>query len=249
MNAGESVGKYLKRERETRNISLKEVAKNTKVREHLLRAIEEDQYHLLPPVTYVKGFLLGYARFLGLDPNEIIGRYESTLRGEPIPSPEGSPEKTPPRSAAHVWMIGGVIAASLIAAYFLYPSKPRVELIPEKPKVEEMIPPTPSPPPAETISVPEEKPFSLQLKAVERTWMSMKVDDQPDQEMMLNPGEEVTRQANKKIHLIVGNAGGLDILFNGRPLERFGKSGEVVILTCTSEGVEELKRPENPKNP
>jgi hypothetical protein len=46
----------------------------------------------------------------------------------------------------------------------------------------------------------------------------------------------------------VGNAGGLDLIFNERPLERFGKSGEVVTLIVTFQGVEKklLKKPKSP---
>jgi hypothetical protein len=47
---------------------------------------------------------------------------------------------------------------------------------------------------------------------------------------------------------LVGNAGGLDIIFKGKSLERFGKSGEVVDLVFTPQGVEtqRLEKP-NPK--
>lgn len=52
----ESLGKDLKAERELRNLSLEEAANFTKIREPLLRAIEDDRYELLPPSFYVKGF-------------------------------------------------------------------------------------------------------------------------------------------------------------------------------------------------
>ncbi|MDP3016614.1 MAG: helix-turn-helix transcriptional regulator [Deltaproteobacteria bacterium] len=71
----ESVGKCLKVERELRNLSLEEATKFTKIREHFLRAIEEDRYELLPPAVYVKGFLTVYARYLGLDPKDVVLRY------------------------------------------------------------------------------------------------------------------------------------------------------------------------------
>ena len=67
----ESPGKFLKKERDTRNISLEEISKFTKIKEHHLKAIEEDRYELLPPILYVKGYLNVYARYLGLDPKDI----------------------------------------------------------------------------------------------------------------------------------------------------------------------------------
>ena len=93
MDESETLGSYLKNHRESKKISLREVAKNTRVREHILRAIEEDRYELLPPATYVKGFLSAYARYLRLDPNDVLLRYERVLRGEPIAPPHAESPK------------------------------------------------------------------------------------------------------------------------------------------------------------
>lgn len=73
-------GKYLKRERESRNLSLKEVSRAIRIKESFLWAIEEDRYDLLPPPIYVKGFLTTYARYLGLDPKEIYQVYQDYLK-------------------------------------------------------------------------------------------------------------------------------------------------------------------------
>jgi len=247
MDDKESLGKYLQKEREIRKISLREVADHTRVREHFLKAIEEDQFQFLPSATYVKGFLLTYANYIGLDPNDVIRRYENFLKGEPVRHMEGLPEKKILWKRKHLLMIGGVIVASLIALYFfLYLSKPAVESISVKPKTEEILISPPSPQPTSTTSIAEEKPLSLQIKAVEKTWMRIQVDGQPEQEMILKPGEGGFHQGLKQIRLLVGNAGGLDLVFNGRPLERFGKSGEVITLTFTLQGVE-ANRHEKPK--
>jgi cytoskeleton protein RodZ len=68
----ETSGKYLKAERELRNLSLEEIAKSTKIKEDFLKAIEEDRYEFLPPAIYVKGFLIIYARHLGLNPYDVV---------------------------------------------------------------------------------------------------------------------------------------------------------------------------------
>lgn len=73
----ESPGKYLKAERESRNIPLKKISESTKIRESILRAIEEDQYDLLSSPVYVKGFLDAYARYLGLDTTDLALRYQN----------------------------------------------------------------------------------------------------------------------------------------------------------------------------
>jgi cytoskeletal protein RodZ len=76
----ESLGKYLKAERELRNLSLEEVSKFTRIKEQYLNAIEEDRYDLLPSAIYVKGYLTAYARYLGLDPNDTVLRYQRYLK-------------------------------------------------------------------------------------------------------------------------------------------------------------------------
>lgn len=75
----EPLGKYLKEERELQNLSLEEVAEFTKIRKQFLNAIEEDSYELLPPAIYVKGYLTAYARYLGINPNEVVLRYQKYL--------------------------------------------------------------------------------------------------------------------------------------------------------------------------
>jgi hypothetical protein len=60
--------------------------------------------------------------------------------------------------------------------------------------------------------------------------------------MTFKPGEGISIQASNRIRILIGNGGGLDLIWNGKPLERFGKSGEVVTLVMTSQGVE-VKRP------
>jgi hypothetical protein len=162
---------------------------------------------------------------------------------------EVPPERKGSWNRKHLLMIGGAVGAGFVALYFLlYLSKPPVESITVSPKSEESLPPLPSPQTAAISSVPEKEPLSLQLKAVEKTWVSVEVDDQPEKEMLLRPGEGASYQGQKRIFLIIGNAGGLDLIFNGRPLERFGTSGEVVTLTVVPEGVE-AKRHEKPKTP
>ena len=81
----ESPGKYLKKERESRNLNLEEVSKSTRIKKHILRAIEEDRYDLCPPPFYVKGFLTNYARCLGLDPKDIILKYQELIKSPVLP--------------------------------------------------------------------------------------------------------------------------------------------------------------------
>jgi hypothetical protein len=246
------LGGYLKKEREMRNLSLTEVSKSTKVKEHLLKALEENQYEFLPSATYVKGFLLAYARALGLDPNDILLRYDRALQMRSSGGPEVEPNHAISTNSRLVWVIGGIVGIGLISAYllFLHRSSPRGS-VPVKPPVEAFPHPVPSSPVSVATTPVEEKPFSIQVKAVEETWVRLRIDGEPEREMILKPGEAVTHQGMKRMELLVGNAGGIELVHEGNARERFGKSGEVVTLIVTPEGVVAKKheRPRTQESP
>ncbi len=247
MEERESLGKYLKRERENRKISLREVSKHIRVREQFLKAVEEDRHDLLPTFTYVKGFLSAYARYLGLDPNEIILRYETDTKGETVIHPEAPPEKRILWSSKYLWMMGGVIIVGFVILYLLlFPSQPPVEPVTPRPKATKTIPPAPPPlaPPSvsEKPAASEGKEMILQIKAVERTWVAVQIDGQPVREATFWPGESYTYRAAKQIQLVLGNAGGLEMTFNEKRLEKIGESGEVFDLTFTPQGIEAKRR-------
>jgi len=252
----ETLGEFLKRERELKKISLRELSKNTRVKEHFLKAIEEDRYELLPSPVYIKGFISAYARSIGFDPHEILLRYERFLKGgEAVLSEVKSGRKPLRKSVAprktlwnrkQIWVVSGVLAISFLISYFLHPylSGPPLEQPPSKPEVRETPLPTSTPTPqiAEISPAVGGKPFLVEIKAIEETWVQIQVNGQSQTETLFKPGEGSSYQANDRVELVIGNAGGLDLVFNGRMMERFGKSGEVVILVFTPQGVER-KRP------
>lgn len=76
----ESVGQYLKAERERQNLSLKTLSEITRINKTTLQALEDERVELLPHPSYVRGFLRIYAKELGLDPEKTIEMYERGLR-------------------------------------------------------------------------------------------------------------------------------------------------------------------------
>ena len=106
----ESPGKFLKKERERRNVSLEEISKFTKIREHHLKAIEEDKYELLPPTLYIKGYLNGYAKYLALDPKDIVLQYQNYLKSLEPPEPVAVQQQVPsPKKSLRPWFLFSLI--------------------------------------------------------------------------------------------------------------------------------------------
>src|SRR5438132_6335759 len=71
------IGSSLREARTRRQIGIAQVEQATKIRGKYLRALEEEQFDLLPSQTYVKGFLRTYADYLGLDGQLYVDEYNS----------------------------------------------------------------------------------------------------------------------------------------------------------------------------
>jgi len=79
MHEKTTVGQCLQRQRESRKMSLESVSQGTRINPAFIQALEEDAFQLLPSETYVRGFLQSYAKFIHLDPAEILGLYRNQL--------------------------------------------------------------------------------------------------------------------------------------------------------------------------
>ncbi len=70
--------------------------------------------------------------------------------------------------------------------------------------------------------------FTLTLSAVEDTWLAIRLDGRRSHEVYLRKGERVRWLAQERATLTLGNAGGVQIRYNGKPVESLGGSGQVV---------------------
>lgn len=72
-----SFGEELRREREIRGISLKEIADSTKISRRFLEAIEKNDHKALPAAVFTRGFVREYARYVGLNSDDMVMRYNA----------------------------------------------------------------------------------------------------------------------------------------------------------------------------
>ena len=111
------IGAALREERERQGLSLEDLEKRTKIRTRYLRALENEDWDILPGPTYVKGFMRAYADALGLDAEELVDDYREEF--EPAQPRGGVPEavlaehrgsgRVRPR-VRRAWLIGALVA-------------------------------------------------------------------------------------------------------------------------------------------
>lgn len=76
----QSLGQFLKQERESRQMALPEVAQLTRIPVRMLRGLEQDDYENLPADVFVRGYLKAYCRALHIDELPVL---EWFTRGRP----------------------------------------------------------------------------------------------------------------------------------------------------------------------
>jgi cytoskeleton protein RodZ len=90
---------------------------------------------------------------------------------------------------------------------------------------------------AEMLREPTEKPIAanqsaekhqFSAEANQKTWIQVTMDDKNTQNAMLEPGDKRQWEAEKTMKIVVGNAGGIRMKWDGRPVEVPAKAGSVI---------------------
>jgi len=128
----ESVGRYLRERREAKRMSVEEVARTTRVPVSSVERIEADQFDELPGEVFVRGFLRSYARAVGIDADEVLGRYTASRRVAWVtPLPISSPTR-PARSRRYGVAIAFVLLLILFTLALSIVLKPRGDDLPQE---------------------------------------------------------------------------------------------------------------------
>lgn len=86
----EHFGEYLRAQREKKGIRLEEIASITKIHLHSLELLEESRWDELPPEPFLRGFIIAYAKYIGLDPKETLGKYLEMMSLNSRPAEDGA---------------------------------------------------------------------------------------------------------------------------------------------------------------
>jgi cytoskeletal protein RodZ len=120
-----TLGEYFKREREKKGLDLKEIEDRTKISAQTLIFLEENQLDMLPPRTFLRGFLRVISKEFHFDEEELLAHLEDTLsshenRGKPV-------KVVSYRSRSMVPMILIAAAAALIVIAIVFFSLKRCD--------------------------------------------------------------------------------------------------------------------------
>ncbi|MEK7407051.1 MAG: helix-turn-helix domain-containing protein [Acidobacteriota bacterium] len=258
-----SIGERLRQERLRRGVSLSQVSEQIKIRAGLLAAIEADDFDQLPGEFFARAFVRQYGRLLGVEESEIETMLAQRF-GAPPAVEEAPPARLageagqPPLPWAGDLLrnvvIGAagfaVVALAGVAVYFWWQSARRpVEIRPAPVAVPAPAPTTPAASPAQTLPpeaapaepTPQPPPATeaalvVDVTATRSAWIRVTSDGVVVYEATLQPGAGRTFQASQSVRVYTGNAGGLEIRLNGKPIGPVGPEGQVRAVELTAAG-------------
>ncbi len=218
-------GNLLKAEREKQKKSFEDIEKTLKINIEYLKAIEKDNYQLLPADVFTKSYLRSYSETLGLESDHILSLYKKQFGGPPAikPEPPGkAPRKIlPPLKFKYIYPVVICIALITVSVVTYTKRKEHEPAAGAMVSVKEVKKP-------EIAKEANQEELSLKIAASELTWVSIRIDSAKAMDHLLRAGESVTFKAHEKFVLKIGNAGGTSIFFNGTDIGPLGPNGQVV---------------------
>jgi cytoskeletal protein RodZ len=239
---------------------MSEIAEDLCITQRYLRAIEEDDLQSLPGVFFYKSFVKQYAALLGLDEKKLQpGVDELTASAEPLPLPGADPKYSPLREVDPIVAdsnrrlfsdkrVGLSVTALVIvlggcSGFYTWWNKAsygtqtarQSSSVPTLPVVAKSSSGKP------VVDVTTEtgpdgvNHVVLNLSATETTWLSITSEGKNIFSGVLEPSQTKTLRASDVAKMKVGNAGGLDVRWNGKPIGPIGPRGQVREVLFTPE--------------
>lgn len=244
-----SFGEELRREREIRGISLKEIADATKISKRFLDALERNDHHALPAPVFTRGFVREYSRYVGLNSEEMVNRYnfaaanDDRIEKPPLvekypqtPVRDISPKPPRKRGIPPVYaridrnLIGAFFIALVLAGVVWWAVLNRradadgpaeaVTTVTTAPVPAPVVPPKP---------VIDDSTLRLAVEVIDNAWVVLDADGENVVSTEMVRGERRTFEAKDAfLFRNIGNAAGLKLTLNGAVVPPLGADGEVI---------------------
>jgi cytoskeleton protein RodZ len=255
-----------------------EIAEGLCITQRYLRAIEQDDLKSLPGVFFYKSFVRQYAATLGVPDGEIQPALDSVVRNQPglaLPVPEPAGLARPADESGgrarrsldpvlealnreylsdhRVGLSVATLAAVVLACSGFYTWWTRA------PGISPRAPAASIPAATTTVATPaatavpaanDSSGLVLSLAATQQVWLSITSGGKEIFSGILQPGETKTLSGLEAARMKVGNAGGIEVQWNGKPVGPLGASGEVrtVVLTPDNTQILEPQGSEEPSS-
>lgn len=233
-------GEELRRQREMRDVSVREISETTKISTRFLEAIETGDLSSLPAPVFTRGFIREYATYLGLDPEDIVDRYMSVVAREERKREHEEEEmrdrisgRLPvgPGTPAFKWIVIAIVALVVLGAGIWLATSGETDpgTVPAEQAASEESSEPVAPEPATDTAATVADSIQMILTASSDSWIDLQVDDQPPTDFTLQAGGSRTFEAESRILIrTVGNAGGVTVELNGMQARPLGRTNQVV---------------------
>ena len=225
-----TLGGILAEARQAKGVTLEQAASATRVRLHILTALEEDRSAELPAPVYARGYLRTYASYLEIDSERLLEAYEASrtrqsgsLAIRPLSSLTASPNLVLTAPAA-----GAVGLVLLVFAFtgYVYKELDSVRTPPPAPRVAAtaLATPTASPSPSPLAPTPAAAVATVQVSVTDTVWIDVAVDGKPqfaDAGRILQPGATLSFSGSR-VKVTTGKGVATLISVNGRDLGAMG---------------------------
>ncbi len=126
----DSVGPYLKRERELRHLSIEEIGQETRIHPRHIASIEDEDWARLPGEVFTRGFIKAYAGALAVETDYVLALYGQKRRAIEVAPPQVQ-SITPPERGKRVGIaVAMVILVVLFSLALSIALKPRPRDVP-----------------------------------------------------------------------------------------------------------------------
>jgi len=258
----EQFGEELKQIRLEKEISLMDISAETRISLKFLEAIELGQFQILPQ-TYIRAFLREYALMTGLNPNNVIQKYESarqessSRKSDSIPPQQISPQgKTLVKDIKKKTFSLSPLQSNIAIGSFIFivvvlvailanmnrssSSNNSVEEVSFDRVVRE----------SEAASIPRlitasdsaqvfntahADSLRLEITTQDYVWINILIDGRVGGAYLFGPKRKRAWAAKERFVVTMGNAGGATFQLNGKDIGSLGKRGAVVRNAVISE--------------
>ena len=263
-NQIEEFGQELIHARNFKKITLEQISEITKIALHYLEAMEQGHWDVLPQ-PYMEVFLKAYAETVGMNVPKVMKKYKEMVLSETggkeeeaEPVLEADTQGDVESSAQNFFeskqnilyiSIGAMLIIATVLLFSWFNKSPEENRGGAAGDVTQTAAPVVEPLVSDqprgvlnqsgqtAMTQDEQQNFSIHLAAREMCWVQATIDEKDMRDMLLKADDKVTLKAEKEIHLVIGNAGGVSLAFNDTILDTVGPEKKPVTLVIGPEGI------------